>query len=330
MRVLVLGGTRFVGRHLAAEALERGHRVTLLNRGVSAPELFPEAEHLRGDRGAGEIGALAGRRFDAVLDTSGYHPADVEATSRVLRGAVGHYTFVSSISAYTQPLRAGADESTPLLRVEGPPPAEIAGERDYGALKALCELALERALPDRLLRVRPGLIVGPFDPSERFTYWPRRIVEGGPVLAAEPSQPVQLIDARDLGSWILDCVEDGRTGVLNAVGPERPLTMEGLLAACAEAAGDGGEPVWVGDDFLLEHGVEPWEELPLWVPIAYAGLLRVNGSRAYAAGLRVRPLGETIADTLRWDRSRPPGERRERLSRDRERALLAAWHRLGQ
>jgi 2'-hydroxyisoflavone reductase len=328
VRVLVLGGTRFVGRHLAAAALARGHRVTLLNRGVSAPGLFPEAEHLRGDRSAGEVGALAGRRFDAVLDPSGYHPPEVEATSRALRGSAGHYTFVSSISAYTQPLPAGADESTPLLQAEGPPPAEIAGERDYGALKALCELALERALPERLLRVRPGLIVGPFDYSERFTYWPRRIAEGGPALAAEPAQPVQLIDARDLAGWILDCVETGRTGVYNAVGPERPLAMAELLAACADVAGDGGEPVWVGDDFLLERGVEPWEELPLWVPLPYAGLLQVDGSRAYAAGLRARALGETIADTLRWDRSRPPGERRERLSRERERGLLAAWRSL--
>jgi 2'-hydroxyisoflavone reductase len=206
----------------------------------------------------------------------------------------------------------------------GPVPEDGQPGEDYGALKALAEEAAEAELPGRVLRVRAGLVVGPHDPTDRFTYWPRRIADGGPVLAAERSQPVQLIDARDLATFMVDGMEAGRTGVYNVTGPARPTTMEQLLATCLAVSGSGAEPVWVGEDALLEHGVEPWSELPLWLPAADAGFMQVDASRAREAGLHVRPLAETVADTLAWDRTRPAEERVDLLGRERERALLAA------
>jgi 2'-hydroxyisoflavone reductase len=320
MRLLFIGGTRFVGRHIAAAAIEHGHAVTLFNRGVSAgPELFPDAEHVRGDRHAGGLSALAGRRFDAIVDSSAYFPADVSAAAAV---AADRYLFVSSGSVYREPVAAGSDESAPLIELGDRVPDTIAAAEDYGGLKVLCERVAERRFPGAALVLRCGLVVGPGDPTERFAYWPRRVARGGSVLAAEADQPVQFIDARDLGRFALTLLETGSAGVFNAVGPIAPLTMAGLLRACADAGGSDAVPVFAGDAFLLDHGVEPWTDLPLWLPSDRAGFLAVDTSRAQAAGLRTRPVRDTAADVLRWDAGRDPADRRDAMPPDRERELL--------
>jgi 2'-hydroxyisoflavone reductase len=317
MRLLVIGGTRFVGRHIAQAAIDAGHDVTLFNRGLTNPALFPDAEHVPGDRHAGGLDALAGRRFDVVVDSSAYFPPDVQAAAQV---ATDRYLLISSVSVYREPVAAGSDERAPTYGLDGPVPAEIDTAATYGALKVLCERAAERHHPGRALVLRCGLVVGPHDHTERFVYWPRRIARGGAVLAPEPEQPVQFIDARDLGAWAVAAAQAGTTGVFNTVGP--PLAMEQLLATCATVAGSGAEPVWVGDRFLLHHGVEPWTDLPLWLPAETAGFLAVDAAAARAAGLQTRPPQATIADVLRWDGERDPAERRNALTLARERELL--------
>jgi 2'-hydroxyisoflavone reductase len=245
------------------------------------------------------------------VDPSAYAPADVEAAARV---PTGRYVLISSVSVYRDPVAPGSDEDAPLR--------EGAGD-DYGSLKVACERAAERRFPGRALVVRPGMVVRPHDHTERFAYWPRRVARGGVVLAAEPSQLVQFIDARDLAAWTLAAAEAGTAGVFNAAGPAEPLSMERLLGTCAAVSGSDAWVVWAGDRFLLDHGVEPWDDLPLWLPAALAGFLAIDASRARAGGLRARPVAETIADVLRWDAARPPSERRDALPAVRERELLA-------
>ena len=322
MRLLIVGGTGFLGRSLAEETLDRGHALTLFNRGLTAPELFPEAERLLGDRRAGDVQALAGREFDAAIDTCGYVPQEVASVARALSPGPDHYTFVSSVAVYPDPVASGTDESAPVATLAGQVSDE-ASDESYGALKALCERAVEVAVPGRVLAVRPGLIVGPRDPTDRFTYWPRRVAEGGRVLGARAEQPVQLIDVRDLASWILDSAKAGRTGTYNASGPAERFTMGELFEACREVSGAPADALWAGDTFLRASGVEPWSELPLWVTAPYEGFLEVDNSKAISEGLRFRPPMETISDTLTWDVSRPPGERVDHFDRTKEQRLLA-------
>lgn len=339
MRTLILGGTSFIGRHLCEAALSRGHAVTLFNRGRAAPELFPQAERLRGDRD-GDLRALAGRSFDAVLDPSGYLPRIVRASVDALSPSIGHYTFISTVSVYAARDPAGTDEGsvTSALTADQeaeadaivpPPRGPIAPAygRLYGPLKTRCEQVVAEALPGRHLIVRPGLVIGPHDYTDRFTYWPARVARGGEVLApGRPDRLVRGIDARDLAAWILAMVESSATGTFNATGPEG-VTMRDLLEACREASGAGARFTWVDDAFLTEQGVGPWNELPLWVPEAMSGIFAVRNDRAIAAGLAFRPLVETARDTWAWDRQRDPAEERfAGLAPDRERALLAAFH----
>src|SRR5215207_6972979 len=246
MDLLILGGTGFLGRHLVEAALGEGHRPTLFNRGLSEPGLFPEVEKLEGDRD-GDLSALRGRRWDAVIDTCGYVPRVVEASARLLAEAVDHYTFVSSISVYSDDIALGADEGAPVGELPDPRVEVVTGET-YGGLKALCERAAEEELPGRVLNVRPGLISGPHDPTDRFTYWPRRIAAGGEVLAPDrPERKVQYIDVRDLAAWIVEMAQEQQTGMYNATGPDYELTMGRLLEEC-EAIGDAGvELVWVSE-----------------------------------------------------------------------------------
>ena len=296
MRILVLGGTLFLGRHVVDVALARGHDVVLFNRGRRNPHLFPEIEKLRGDRD-GDLAALRGHRFDAVIDPSGYRPEQIRAVADVLGGAIAHYTFISSISVYREfaPHRS-FDEDAP--RAEG--------DQGYGALKARCEDALEATMPGRVARVRPGLIVGPHDPTDRFTYWPRRVARGGKVLApGRPKRPVQVVDVRDLAEWCVRLAEYSCVGVFNAVGPASPLTMGSVLEECAAVTESPARLTWVPDDDLLAAGVKPWSELPLWIPESDArvgGMLLADNRRAVAAGLTFRPLVETIRATVEWDR----------------------------
>src|SRR5260221_13589599 len=233
MRLLILGGTAFVGRHLVEAALARGHTVTLFNRGRRNPDLFPELERLRGER-PDDLAALRGREWDAAIDTSGYTPRAVAASAGLLAEAVAHYTFISTISVYADEMPAGTDENGPLSQMpeDKAGTEEVTGET-YGPLKVLAEQAAEAAMPGRVLTPRPGLIVGPYDPTDRFTYWPARVARGGEVLAPDgPDVPVQFIDARDLAAWTLDSVEAGRTGVFNLTGPAQPLTFGDLLETC--------------------------------------------------------------------------------------------------
>jgi 2'-hydroxyisoflavone reductase len=334
MDLLILGGTIFLGRHLVEAALARGHAVTLFNRGQHNADLFPSVEKLRGDRN-GDLGALAGRRWDAVIDTCGYVPRVARASAELLAGAVDHYTFISSISVYPSLPEPGMDESAPIgtlsdesVEADGPLP-EVTGET-YGPLKALCEQAAEAAMPGRVLNVRPGLIIGPHDPTDRFTYWPRRIARGGEVLApGSPEGAVQVIDARDLAEWTVRMVEGGKTGVYNATGPENPLTMRSVLETCRAVSGSDATLTWVDEEFLLNAGVAPWTELPLWVPAreeSMAGFSAVNCGKAIAAGLTFRPLADIVRDTLAWDATRPADrEMRAGLKPEREAEVLAAW-----
>ncbi len=324
MRLLILGGTVFLGRAIAEEAHRRGHTVTLFNRGKSNPDCLPELERLRGERDGG-LDALEGRTWDAVIDTCGYIPRIVRASARLLAPAVGHYTFISSISVYAD-LDEGADpdENGRLATTDLPETEEVTGET-YGPLKALCEQAAEEETAGRALLVRPGLIVGPWDPTDRFTYWPVRAAEGGRLLApGRPEAQVQVIDVRDLAGWIVGNVEAGTVGPANLVGPVGGCTMQGLLEASCDAGAAETELVWVPDEWLVERELAPWGDLPLWAPV-HDVVARVE--RAASLGLETRPLTETARDTLAW-RSEP--ERAEKplragISRERMDALLAEW-----
>ncbi|MBX0327233.1 hypothetical protein K2Z83_06005 [Oscillochloris sp. ZM17-4] len=325
MRLLIIGGTIFLGRHLVDAALARGHQITLFHRGQHGVELFPEAERLRGDRD-GDLAALAGRSWDAVIDTCGYIPRHVRATAELLAPSVGHYTFISSISVYPEYSKVGIDESDPVGTLDDPAIEQVTGE-SYGPLKALCERAAEAAMPGRTLNIRPGLIVGPHDPSDRFTYWPARVARGGRYLAPErPGYLVQIIDVRDLAAWTIRMVEAGATGVYNATGPEQPLALGDILNTCREIAGSDAEPVWADAARLKAAGVAPWVELPLWVPEEpdTLGFSQINCGKAIAAGLRFRPLAETVADTLTWARARPADHQwRAGIAADKEASILS-------
>jgi 2'-hydroxyisoflavone reductase len=324
VRVLILGGTLFVGRHLVEAALERGHDVTLFNRGQTGPGLYPDLETRHGDRAAGDLGSLREGTWDAVFDTSARVPRWVREAAAILADRVGHYSFVSSCSVYSDTTRPGTNESSPVHVLEDETTEEITSAEVYGGLKALCERELERALPGRSLSARAGLIVGPYDGTGRFTYWVHRIARGGDVLAPEPrDQPVQLIHGRDLAEWLLDMAEKGKAGVFNVTGPERPLTMEGLLDAIVEETKIGARLVWVDEDYLVEHGVEAWSDLPLWLAPGgnpeVANFLAVDVSKAVEAGLKFRPLARTIRDTLDHADTSPEAG----LDLARERELLA-------
>ena len=336
MNLLILGGTIFLGRYLAEAALARGHQITLFNRGQHSPELFPAVDKLRGDRD-GDLDALRGRRWDAVVDTSGYLPRVVRASAELLADAVEHYTFISSISVYPHFRSVGLDESAPVGTLDDPTIEEVTGET-YGPLKALCEQAVEQALPGRTLVIRPGLIVGPHDYSDRFTYWVRRVAQGGELLApAHPNWHTQIIDVRDLAEWTLHMVERQQTGVYNATGPDYDLTIGQLLDTCRMVSGSDARFTWVNEEFLAEKEVTPWSELPLWIPqsdLDMLGFSDVSCAKAIAAGLTFRDLATTVRDTLAWDSARtetaePPAralQPRAGLTPEREAALLAAWH----
>lgn len=317
MKFLLLGGPKFVGRALIESALARGHDVTTFNRGQTNPGAFPAVEELHGDR-HGNLEPLRARTWDAVLDTSAYVPQIVHASAALLRDAVERYVFVSSIAVYADFSRP-VDENAPLKTLaEGEPDDELLPDyANYGALKVLAEQAVDEHFGGRALVVRPGLIVGPHDPTDRFTYWPRRVERGGSVLApAPPDNAVQVVDVRDLAAWIVHMVERRETGVFNATSPPEALTFASMLEACGAQ-----DVVWVDEEFLLERGVEPWSDLPVWIPAGDPELryfLRADVSRALDAGLRFRPLAETARAVPEWT-----GE--AGLSPEREAELLAEW-----
>jgi 2'-hydroxyisoflavone reductase len=331
MRILILGGTVFLGYHLVKSATRAGHEVTIFSRGKTNPEGLPEVEKLKGDRD-GNLASLAGRRWDAVIDTSGYVPRIVRESVNLLKEAADHYTFISSISAYRDFLQPGIDESYALQELEDPSIEDVG--KAYGGLKALCEQKVEAGMLGRALLIRPGLIVGPQDPTDRFTYWPARINKGGAVLApGNPDAPVQFIDARDLADWTIRMVEARKAGVYNATGPEHRLTMKEMLESCKMATGSDAEFTWLSNRFLLQKEAGPWIELPLWLPgegdtanVAY--MLSVNVDKAIRAGLTYRPLAETILDTLAWDTTREDLglTRKAGMNAKKEARLLQEWN----
>lgn len=296
MKVLVLGGTLFLGREIVNRALTDGHAVTLFNRGRTNPNLFHEVENLIGDRN-GDLAQLRDRRFDAVVDTSGYFPRQVQSVIDALDQNIAHYTFVSSTDVYAVHSVPGSDETAELAAVTD---LDDEGSVDnYGGFKALSEATLDAALPDRVHHVRAGLIVGPHDDSGRFSYWVRRIHAGGDVLAPEPrDQPVQFIDVRDLARWILHAATEHVTGAMNATASPGSMTMESVLNAINTRTGNRANLTWVGEEFLVSRGVKPWNQLPLWLPPAsfpsHAGYVTRDNSRAIAHGLELRPLTDTI------------------------------------
>lgn len=317
MKILILGGTRFLGRALVAAALGRGHDVTLLNRGVTAPALFPAVPRLTADRAA-DLSVLRGGRWDAVIDVAGYDPDVVRRSAEALAGAVSRYVFVSTVSVYAD--HSGTQRETePVLELgDGLDPGEL-----YGANKAAAERVVRRLHPDHLI-VRPGLIVGPHDPTDRFAYWPRRVTRGGRVLApGDPADPVQFIDVRDLASFIVDALAGGLDGTLNVTGDT--LAMGALLDACLAAVPAARASLeWVPTQRLLAMGVDPWMGVPMWIGArGWEGANRVDVSRARDGGLALRPLVDTLRDTLAWDRARGgPEPGHDGLTEERERELL--------
>jgi len=319
LRILLLGGPKFLGRAVIDAALARGHEPTLFNRGTTGTELYPELERITGDRDGG-LDALRGREWDAVVDTSGYLPRLVRASAELLAGAAPHYVFVSSISVYAS-FAEVVDERSPVAELSEPGSESI--ERDYGALKALCEEAVEAAFPGRSTAVRAGLIVGPHDPTGRFTYWPHRIARGGDLLVPGPAwRPLQLVDVRDLAAWIVVAAEQRLAGVFNATGPT--TTIGALVDAARGVTGAGVRAVEVDDAFLGTQEVGEWMELPLWVDTRqedWRHFLEVDVSKAVTAGLVFRPLEETVAAALA---EAEPVEG-VGLTAERERELLEAW-----
>lgn len=315
MRLLVLGGTQFVGRAFVEAALAAGHEVTLFHRGRTNPDLFAEAEHVLGDRDGG-LEPLAGRAWDACVDVCGYVPRIVRQSTELLRDAVGRYAFVSTISVYAS-LATGPSEGDPLARLEDPAVEEITGET-YGGLKALCEQAVTDTFHERALLVRPGFVVGAHDPTGRFTWWAQRAAQGGDMLVpAGLAAALQFVDARDLAAFTLQAVEGGLAGPVNVTGPVPPVTMLDVVAA----AGEEATPVVVDDVFLVERELEG-RELPLWAPEAgFEGLMHADVSRALSAGLAFRPLADTVRAALdgAWLVDGVG------LAPEREAELLAAW-----
>ena len=337
LNILILGGGVFLGAAALQSAVSRGHAVTVFNRG-RARSVWPEGvEALTGDRTT-DLGALQGRRWDAVVDTCAYVPADVQASAEALRGC-GRYLFVSSVSVYATTTQVPVQETDPLARFD-----QLARDdrnlEHYGAQKAACEAEVQRVFGDRALIVRPGLIVGPGDRSGRFSHWPWRAMAGGDMLVpdAPPHEPLQFIDVRDLGDWMVHLLETNARGVFNATGPaidggSAMCDWSALLRTCADAVSERGlvpaRSVPVAESFLVEQGVQPWSELPLWLPSGdpeYAGFNRVELSRAQAAGLRTRSLRDTVSAVLDEGQPAPDDKRRAgKLTREKEAQLLATW-----
>jgi 2'-hydroxyisoflavone reductase len=335
LRILILGGTGFTGPHQIRYALSRGHKVTTFNRGKTHPgELPTEAEQLIGDRN-GQLDALKDRQWDVAIDNPTTLPAWVRDAAQILKGNVERYVFISTISVYADTSK-GVDETAPLAKYDGPDPyketleaMKASGYKTYGPLKAVSEQEAEKWFPGKTLIIRPGLIVGPRDETDRFTYWPVRIDRGGEVLApGKPSDPVQFIDARDLAEWTIRMVENRETGIYNATGPARSLTIGDMLDGIKDALHSDAKFTWVPADFLAQQKVEAWSDMPVWAGDEL-GLARTKIDRALAKGLTFRPLAETTRDTLSWFKSLPPDRQSKLhagLTPEREAEVLAAWH----
>lgn len=347
MKLLILGGTRFVGRHLVTAALARNHEITLFNRGKHRGKhpsaALTSVETIYGDRNS-DLAKLQGRRWDAVVDTCGYLPSTVRASVEILSHSVDRYVFISSLSVYADVSVFGIDETAPIATLtseqlekaneidsSGQASAVTYGEM-YGGLKALCEQAAEEVLPNRVLIIRPGLIVGPHDYTDRFTYWVVRVASGGEVLApGRPDRYLQFIDVRDLAEWTVGMIERKETGVYNANSLPNNLTMERALEECKMVSDSDASFTWVSDNFLMQEEVAPWSEMPLWMPEEGAphlkGFMFINCNKAVGSGLSFRHLNDTIKDTLTWrETNRLNEELKAGIDPDKEQRLLRKWH----
>ncbi|MGH9932012.1 MAG: NAD-dependent epimerase/dehydratase family protein [Pyrinomonadaceae bacterium] len=342
LKILILGGTGFTGPFQVRYALSRGHAVTVFNRGKTHPgELPKEAEQLLGDRN-GQLDALKGRKWDVVIDNPTTLPVWVRDAAQILQGNVDRYVFISTVSVYSDVSKPDMDENGPLAKYEGP--SEDAAMKEtqetlrasnyglYGPLKVLSEKEAEKWFPGKTLVIRPGLIVGPGDESDRFTYWPVRVARGGEVLApGDGNDPVQFIDARDLAEWTIRMVEQGATGTYNALGPKQKLTMGKMLDSIKQATKSDTRFTWADADFLAAQKVSPWSDMPVWVPARgeEAGFSLFSNQRALGKGLTFRSISDTTQATLDWFRKQP-AERQAKLKAGitaaREAEVLAAWH----
>ncbi|MBX0358537.1 SDR family oxidoreductase [Halobacillus sp. Nhm2S1] len=333
MKLLVIGGTKFLGRHIVESALDEGHEVTLFHRGKTNPGLFEEVTNIFGDREKREdLEKLGEQKWDAVIDTCGYKPSTVSKSLDVLAACTKKYVFISTISVYpdltavhnleetVEPMTLTQEELERAEQTEAFEPAL------YGPLKAHCEQEVQNRIKDKGIIIRPGLIVGPHDPTDRFTYWPSRIAEGGEVLApGRKDQQIQFIDVRDLADWMVHLSSTEQTGVFNANGPETKLTMQHLLETCASTLNKEVTLTWVPAQFLIDEGLQPWKDLPVWIPTEKDFSQYV--SKAIQCGLEFLPLKETILDTYHWDQQRVDGVKGAGLTRNQEAAVLKKWHR---
>jgi len=304
MQVLILGGTRFVGRHIADALVQRGHGVTLFNRGTNA-SAHADLEQVHGDRAA-DLARLGGRSWDAVIDTSGYTPDVVETSARFFQRRAARYVFISSISVYDLDKTQHLDENAPLLALPDEADPSTYSDEHYGALKALCERVVCNVFAERATIVRPGLVAGPHDPTDRFTYWPVRFDEGGRVLVPPTRTPLQYVDARDLAEFAAIAIEREISGAFNCVTEPEACRFADLYAACThEASAEDAQAIEVSEHFIAEHDIRPWADFPLWLPSEgpFSRMVKAQNARAVDAGLRTKPLAETVRETLAWARA---------------------------
>lgn len=345
LKLLVLGGTAFLGPAFIDVALERGHEVAMFNRGRTRPNLYPDLEKFHGNRdpklratdgdetsplGLTELEeAIKSRRWDAVIDNSGYVPRIVKASADLLRDHVEQYLFISTVSVYADNSKIGVDEDDALATMPDPTSEDV--RANYGALKALCEQAAEASMPGRVTTVRPGLIVGPGDWTGRWLYWPVRLSEGGEVLGpGDGTDPIQIIDVRDLGEFMVRLVEQRTFGTFNAIGPKEVMTAKQMLEWCREGVKSDATITWTDADFLQAQGVSAWGDMPAWIPARddYAGIGKRSIARAVKAGLTFRPIADTAAAALAWYMEQPEDRRprfRGPFTLEREKAVLDAW-----
>jgi 2'-hydroxyisoflavone reductase len=330
LTILIMGGTGFLGPHIVETATKHGHTLTLFNRGKTHPGLFPNIEQLHGDRKT-DLSALKDRKWDVVIDTSAYIPGDVTRSTTLLAPNIGQYILISTVSVYAKMDKIGMDESAPVATTDAPDAEKVTNE-NYGALKALCESAATKILPDRTTVIRPGLIVGPGDPTDRFTYWPVRVARGGEVLApGTPKDFTQFIDGRDLADFIVLCAEKKTLGTFNADAQAGSITMGRLLDTCKKVSKSDATFTWVDPAFLEKEKVTPWADMPAWSPAEgdEAAFGRVSAAKAKAAGLKYRPLDDTVRDTLAWFKTEPAEHQaklKSGITAEREAEVLKDWH----
>lgn len=329
LKILILGGTTFLGPHLVQELQQHGHEVTIFTRGNQSSK-FSNVEELQGDRD-GDLKALENRNWDAIIDTSGHLPRLVRESSKLLANSTDHYTFISTIGVYQDFYKQQIDENYPVAKLENENIEEIT-EKNYGALKAACEEVVQSYFPNRCLIIRPGLIAGPLDPTGRFAYWPTRVKKGGEILApGSPNQLLQVIDVRDLAKWIVTMVEQQATGIYNLTGPAKPMNFKQLLKECQDVTCSNATLTWVDEDFLIEHQIQDWVEIPLWLSYKrnMPGFLNVSIEKALKAGLTLRPISETIKAVLDEDNGKID-KNQSGLNAEKERMLLNEWKEISQ